>query len=157
MAPLAGFALPWDDPDAPDPVVALTGARDELGDTFVLQSGRVTYLFTFGEPGLRNFYALAERDASKGIADYRMLARKLPASLFAERRTFAHDLFGAQEVESYLDALDWAGRAAELGAGELLVTSIDRDGTGTGYDLELTRQVVSLPAPVGATQATASF
>jgi cytochrome P450 len=108
MPPLAGFALPWDDAAAPDPVEALTRARAELGDTFALHSGRVTYLFTFGEPGLRNFYALAERDASKGVADYRMLVRKLPASLFAERRTFAHDLFGAQEVESYLDALDWA-------------------------------------------------
>jgi cytochrome P450 len=129
MPPLAGFALPWDDPDAPDPVVALTGARDELGDTFALQSGRVTYLFTFGEPGLRNFYALAERDASKGIADYRMLARKLPASLFAERRTFAHDLFGAQEVESYLDALDWAIAAQldELGTnGEFEVFELAR-------------------------------
>ena len=37
-----------------------------------------------------------------------MLVRKLPAALFAERRTFAHDLFGAQDVEGYLDALDWA-------------------------------------------------
>ena len=95
-----------------------TCARADLGDTFALQSGRVTYLFTFGESGLRTFYALTERDASKGIADYRMLARKLPASLFAERRTFAHDLFGAQEVESYLGALDWAVAAQldELGA-----------------------------------------
>ncbi len=129
MPPWAGFALPWDDPDAPDPVDALTRARAALGDTFALQSGRVTYLFTFGEAGLRNFYALAERDASKGIADYRMLARKLPPSLFAERRTFAHDLFGAQEVESYLDALDWAVAAQldELGAnGEFEVFELSR-------------------------------
>jgi cytochrome P450 len=83
-----------------------------------LQSGSTTYLLTFGEVGLRNFYALAERDASKGIADYRMLVRKMPASLFTERRTFAHDLFGAQEVENYLDALDWAiaVQLDELGA-----------------------------------------
>jgi cytochrome P450 len=68
---------------------------------------------------LRSFYALAEREASKGIADYRMLVRKLPASLFAERRTFAHDLFGAQDVENYLDALDWAitAQLEELGDG----------------------------------------
>jgi len=48
-----------------------------------------------------------------------------------------------------LDAVEWASRAVELGAGELLVTSIDRDGTGKGYDLELTRQIaeaVSVPA-----------
>ncbi len=41
-----------------------------------------------------------------------------------------------------LDALAWAERAVELGAGELLVTSIDRDGTGTGYDTRLLRAIV---------------
>jgi len=41
-----------------------------------------------------------------------------------------------------LDALEWARRAAELGAGEILLTSIDADGTRRGYDLELTRAVV---------------
>ena len=40
-----------------------------------------------------------------------------------------------------VDAVEWALRAAEEGAGELLVTSIDREGTGKGYDLELTRQI----------------
>jgi cyclase len=36
-----------------------------------------------------------------------------------------------------LDAVEWANRAAELGAGELLVTSMDRDGTRDGYDVAL--------------------
>ncbi len=40
-----------------------------------------------------------------------------------------------------LDAVAWARRCAELGAGEILLTSIDRDGVRTGYDLELTRAV----------------
>jgi len=40
-----------------------------------------------------------------------------------------------------IDALRWAGEAAKLGAGELLVTSMDRDGTENGYDLELTRNI----------------
>ncbi|MGH9100591.1 MAG: imidazole glycerol phosphate synthase subunit HisF [Acidimicrobiales bacterium] len=40
------------------------------------------------------------------------------------------------------DALKWATQAAALGAGELLLTSMDRDGTRDGYDLELTRRVV---------------
>ena len=47
-----------------------------------------------------------------------------------------------------LDAVDWAERAVELGAGELLVTSIDRDGTGLGFDTELLRTItdrVSVP------------
>ena len=40
-----------------------------------------------------------------------------------------------------LDAVAWAARAQRLGAGEILLTSIDRDGTKDGYDLELTRAV----------------
>jgi cyclase len=61
------------------------------------------------------------------------------------------------EYEAYTDngrestgvnAFEWAVRAAELGGGELLVTSIDREGTGKGFDLELTRRIadaVSIP------------
>jgi imidazole glycerol-phosphate synthase subunit HisF len=41
-----------------------------------------------------------------------------------------------------LDAVDWSARASELGAGEILLTSMDRDGTEQGYDLELLRAVV---------------
>ncbi|HLG62297.1 MAG TPA: imidazole glycerol phosphate synthase subunit HisF [Ktedonosporobacter sp.] len=40
-----------------------------------------------------------------------------------------------------MDVLQWAGRAVELGAGEILLTSMDRDGTKLGYDLELTAKV----------------
>jgi cyclase len=48
-----------------------------------------------------------------------------------------------------LDAVDWARRAAELGAGEILLTSMDRDGTRLGFDLELTRAVAdAVPVPV---------
>lgn len=47
-----------------------------------------------------------------------------------------------------IDAIDWGKRCRELGAGEILLNSIDRDGTQTGYDLELTRamsQAVDIP------------
>jgi cyclase len=48
-----------------------------------------------------------------------------------------------------IDAVEWARRAADLGAGEILLTSMDRDGTRSGYDLELLRQVVdAVPIPV---------
>lgn len=40
-----------------------------------------------------------------------------------------------------LDAVEWAARAEELGAGEILLTSMDRDGTKDGYDIELTQGV----------------
>lgn len=43
--------------------------------------------------------------------------------------------------ETGIDAVEWATRMASLGAGELLVTSMDRDGTKSGYDLELIRRI----------------
>jgi imidazole glycerol-phosphate synthase subunit HisF len=48
-----------------------------------------------------------------------------------------------------LDAIEWARTAATLGAGEILLTSIDADGTRRGYDLDLTRAVAdAVPIPV---------
>jgi len=63
---------------------------------------------------------------------------------------------GSYEIYSHggrtpegLDALVWCQRMAELGAGELLLTSMDRDGTRAGYELELTRLIVdAVPIPV---------
>ncbi len=50
-----------------------------------------------------------------------------------------------------MDAVAWAVEACDLGAGELLVTSIDRDGTGAGYDLDLLRAISdAVPVPVVA-------
>ncbi|HEX9164009.1 MAG TPA: imidazole glycerol phosphate synthase subunit HisF [Thermoanaerobaculia bacterium] len=43
-----------------------------------------------------------------------------------------------------LDAVDWCRRAEELGAGEILLTSVDRDGTNRGYDIELLRAVTAV-------------
>jgi len=48
-----------------------------------------------------------------------------------------------------IDAVQWARRMAESGAGEILLTSMDRDGTRAGYNLELTRAVAdAVPVPV---------
>ena len=44
-------------------------------------------------------------------------------------------------VATGLDALDWVRRGEELGAGEIVVNSIDKDGTASGYDLDITRAV----------------
>ena len=66
----------------------------------------------------------------------------------AKRRTSANE--GQLTWEVYLhggrtptgiDALEWAKRGVELGAGEILLTSMDKDGTRDGYDLELTRTI----------------
>src|SRR6185295_9067398 len=110
MPPTASIVLPWDAParGPSDPVLALAGARARHGDTFVVDSGGIRYLFLFSAAGVRAFYALPERQASKGLADCRMLLRKLPEELFLGRRTFAHDLFSNEEVEGYLGHLDGA-------------------------------------------------
>ncbi|MDR2785415.1 MAG: imidazole glycerol phosphate synthase subunit HisF [Treponema sp.] len=48
-----------------------------------------------------------------------------------------------------IDAVEWAVQAVELGAGEILLNSIDADGTGAGYDLELTGRILeAVPVPV---------
>ncbi|PYS73417.1 MAG: imidazole glycerol phosphate synthase subunit HisF [Acidobacteria bacterium] len=64
------------------------------------------------------------------------------------RRRNANDASKGWEVYTHggrrptgLDALDWAARAEELGAGEILLTSMDRDGTKDGYDINLTRAI----------------
>ena len=51
-------------------------------------------------------------------------------------------------IPTGIDAVEWAGRGVELGAGEILLTSMDADGTLAGYDIELTRRIaeaVSVP------------
>jgi imidazole glycerol-phosphate synthase subunit HisF len=52
-------------------------------------------------------------------------------------------------ISAELDAIAWAEEGCRLGAGEILLTSMDRDGTNIGYDLELTRAVATaVPVPV---------
>ncbi len=72
------------------------------------------------------------------------------ASIDAKRRQGSGDPL-AWEVYTHggrtptgLDALEWARRVVELGAGEILLTSMDRDGTQGGYDLDLTAAVSSI-------------
>jgi cyclase len=52
-------------------------------------------------------------------------------------------------IPTGLDAIEWAQHGVELGAGEILLTSMDADGTLAGYDIELTRRVAqAVPVPV---------
>ena len=48
---------------------------------------------------------------------------------------------GEEPIRSGIDAVKWATEAEQLGAGEILLTSFDRDGTKEGYDIDLTRRV----------------
>ena len=48
-----------------------------------------------------------------------------------------------------IDAVQWAKKVQELGAGEIMLTSMDKDGTKDGYDIELTRAISeAVPIPV---------
>jgi cyclase len=63
-----------------------------------------------------------------------------------EVHTYGGDLAGGRSTG--LDAVEWARRAAELGAGELLITGMGADGTQAGYDIALTRaisEIVEVP------------
>ena len=112
----AGVGLPWD-VAIDDAIGALRDARASCGDTFVVDSGPDRYLFTFSPVGVASFYALAEEDASKGVADWRMLRRKLPDEVFSGRRTLPHELFGRDDVVTYLANVERAldDTVAELG------------------------------------------
>lgn len=71
-------------------------------------------------------------------------AKRKPGSDPSEWEVYIH----GGRTPTGLDAIDWAKRAENLGAGEILLTSMDYDGTKDGYDLELTREVsekVSIP------------
>jgi cyclase len=57
-----------------------------------------------------------------------------------------------------IDAIEWARKMAEYGAGEILLTSMDRDGTKAGFDLALTRAVSdAVPVPVIASGGVGSL
>ncbi|MEO7966385.1 MAG: imidazole glycerol phosphate synthase subunit HisF [Gemmatimonadaceae bacterium] len=90
-----------------------------------------------------------ERPEVISEAAHRYGAQCVVASIDAAKVDGAYRVFvkGGREVTK-LDAVAWAHECADRGAGEILLTSIDRDGVRSGYDLELTRAVadaVSVP------------
>jgi cyclase len=67
----------------------------------------------------------------------------------ADGKTVWHAYSHGGRTDTGRDAIEWARLAVELGAGEILLNSIDADGTGEGYDLELTRIIMeAVPVPV---------
>jgi cyclase len=80
--------------------------------------------------------------------------RRRPGDAAAGWEVFTH----GGRTPTGLDAVEWARRAVELGAGEILLTSMDRDGTRSGFDLELTRAVADcVPVPVIASGGVGSL
>ena len=79
-------------------------------------------------------------------ASQRYGAQAIVVAIDARRRPGAGDwevLIEGGRTSTGLDAIEWAARAAQLGAGEILLTSMDADGTQGGYDIELTRAVAT--------------
>ena len=67
----------------------------------------------------------------------------IDAKFNPERKSWEVFVKGGRE-NTGLDAIEWAKKAVELGAGEILLTSMDADGTKAGYDIELTKKIVSV-------------
>ena len=61
----------------------------------------------------------------------------IPFTVGGGIRTFKH----GGRIDCGIDAVEWAMKAVELGAGEILLTSMDCDGTKAGYDIDLTRTI----------------
>jgi cyclase len=107
-----------------------------------------------------NTAALAEPELIRVLAD-EFGAQCVVVAIDARHRT------GGEGWEVYThggrqntgqDALAWAERCAAMGAGEILLTSMDRDGTRHGFDLELTREVTSrCPVPLIASGGVATL
>jgi imidazole glycerol-phosphate synthase subunit HisF len=113
-----------------------------------------------------NSAALANPPVIRAAAD-RYGSQAIVVAIDAKRRTgedlatkgpgwdvYSHG--GRKNV--HLDAVAWARQMAEHGAGEILLTSMDRDGTRIGFDLELTRAVAdAVPVPVIASGGVGSL
>lgn len=86
------------------------------------------------------------REASRAFGSSTIIV-SLEASLQPDGTYEAYTDYGRER--SRVDVFDWARRAVDLGAGELMITSIDCEGTGRGFDIELTQKIVeSVTVPV---------
>ena len=96
-----------------------------------------------------NTAAVAEPNLVKAAAE-EFGAQAIVVAIDARRGDEFWEVFvQGGRVATGIDAVRWANEAADLGAGEILLTSMDRDGTTDGYDLELTRAVSdAVPIPV---------
>lgn len=88
-----------------------------------------------------NSAAVKSPDLLSAGAD-RFGAQCIVLAIDARRRDSGWEVYvNGGRIPTGIDAVEWAARGVELGAGEILLTSMDADGTLAGYDLELTRAV----------------
>jgi cyclase len=95
-------------------------------------------------------------------AGFVLLLAALPADATIDAKKIAPDKWGVLShggrKDTGLDAIEWAKRAVSLGAGEIVLNSIDADGTKAGFDLVITRRISeSVGVPVVASGGAGSL
>ena len=106
-----------------------------------------------------NSAAVADPDVIRAASD-KYGAQCIVVAIDAKRHADGgwHVYTHGGRKDTGLDAVEWARRVTALGAGEILLTSMDRDGTKIGFDLELTRAVAdALSVPVIASGGVGSL
>lgn len=139
-------------------ITASSDARDTVTDMVAAVARQVFIPFTVGG-GIRtveDFRRILNAGADKVAVNSAAIKRPeliseaaekfgsqcVVCAIDAKRREGGWDVYlNGGRVNTGIDALEWAKRAEELGAGEILLTSMDCDGTKAGYDIELTRRV----------------
>jgi cyclase len=143
-------------------ITATLEDRGPLLDLVDRAAAELTIPFTVGggvrtvDDGLALLRAGADKVAlNRAALDEPTLLTRLADAFGSQAVVCAIDARGGEVVTHAgrnprgRDAVEWAGSAVEHGAGELLVTSIDADGTRDGYDLELTGAIAdAVPVPV---------
>jgi len=135
-------------------ITATLESRGPLLELVDRAAAELTIPFTVGggvrsvEDGLALLRAGADKVAvNRAALDESGLLERLADTFGSQAVVCAIDARGGEVVTHAgrnprgIDAVEWSGHAVERGAGELLVTSIDADGTREGYDLELTRSI----------------
>jgi cyclase len=139
-------------------ITASSDGRDTMVDVVARTAEKVFIPFTVGG-GIRtvedarrmlragadkvsvNTSAVQRPELVREIAD-EFGAQCVVCAIDAKRRTGGFEVYlHGGRTATGIDALEWARRATELGAGEILLTSMDRDGTKEGFDLDLTRAI----------------
>jgi cyclase len=117
--------------------------RDDVRDLLMAGADKVS----INTAAVRNPAFVADVSAAYGSQAIVIAVDAKRVSAKGEPARFSVFTHGGRTDEK-IDVIEWAKRIEELGAGEILLTSMDRDGTKDGYDVELTRAVaeaVSIP------------
>ena len=126
-------------------ITASSDARGIMLDIVSRVANSIFIPFTVGG-GIRTVEDSAALKNPQLIADaaYKFGSQCVVMAMDAKRRPNGAGwtlYLNGGRVDTGMDAVEWAKRAEKLGAGEILLTSMDCDGTKAGYDLELTRAV----------------